>query len=201
MVKGPAKNHPTSLRRIPKNRGQRWPHSFRACRRSGVPEELPQDGGPNVSSKEMTSWLNTWGVRLRLSSAYYPQSNGRAEAGVKSLKRLLLGNIDHRGTLNTDQVAHALFTYRNTPLRGINKSPAQLALGRQIKDTFPLPRCRYNISSEWRHNLKEREIAMGKSNQLIKAKYDVTSKPLSELRIGTLFFAKMQETLNGIDLA
>ena len=153
--------------------------------RWGVPEELSLDGGPNLSSTEMTNWLKDWGVHIRVSSAYYPQSNGRAEAGVKSVKRLLIGNTDNRGTLNTDQVAHALSQYRNTPLRGINKSPAQLALGRQIRDTIPLPRYRYKVSNEWRHTLKDREITMSKSNEVIKAKYDISSKILPELPVGS----------------
>jgi hypothetical protein len=57
--------------------------------RWGVPEEISLDGGPNLQSTEITEWLESWGTKVRKSSAYYPQSNGRAEAGVKSLKRLL----------------------------------------------------------------------------------------------------------------
>ena len=57
--------------------------------RWGVAEEISLDGGPNLSSKEVKDWLKSWGVKIRPSSAYYPQSNGRAEAAVKTLKRLL----------------------------------------------------------------------------------------------------------------
>ena len=52
----------------------------------GVAEQILLDGGPNLSSHETTTWINNWGVKIRPSSTYYPQSNGRAEAGVKSLK-------------------------------------------------------------------------------------------------------------------
>ena len=82
---------------------------------------------------------------MRLSSAHYHQSNGRAEVGVKSMKRLLRGNTGRKGAIDTDKVAQALLQYRNTPLRGINKSPAELALGRSLRDTVPLPRQRYKI--------------------------------------------------------
>ena len=79
-------------------------------------------------------------MKLRLSSAYYPQSNGRAEAAVKSLKRLLMENTGPKGTINTDKIAKALLQHRNTPLRGVNKSPAQLVLGHDLRDSLPLPR-------------------------------------------------------------
>ena len=72
----------------------------------------------------MKEWLKKWGVKIRQSSAYYPQSNGRAEAGVKSLKRLLMSNTGTNGTINTDAVAHALLQYRNTPLREVEKAIA-----------------------------------------------------------------------------
>ena len=151
--------------------------------RWGVPEEISIDGATNYTSKEITDWLEKWGVHIRLSSAYYPQSNGRAEAGVKSLKRLLEGNLGPRGSINTDKIAQALMQYRNTPLRDVNESPAQLALGRSIRDTIPLPRERYCISSEWARNLHEREAAMKSRNEITKLKYDQNAHCLSELKV------------------
>ena len=88
--------------------------SFRNVRRSllrwfstfGVPEELSTDDGPPFNSFEYRKFLQNWDVSRRLSSAYYPQSNGRAEAAVKSAKRILLGNINKvSGELDTDAAA------------------------------------------------------------------------------------------------
>ena len=104
--------------------------------RWGAPTEISLDGGPNLDSLGVRLWLTQWGVKYRLSSAYYPQSNGRAEAAVKTLKRLLIGNTGDKGSLKTDQVAYALMQHRNTPLRGMTKSPAQLALGRPLRDSL-----------------------------------------------------------------
>ena len=64
------------------------------------------------------------GVEVRSSSAYFPQSNGRAEAGVKSMKRLLMGNLGPKGYIDNDRVAKALLQYRNTPFRVGSASPA-----------------------------------------------------------------------------
>ena len=41
----------------------------------GMPEEMSCDGGKNLTSYKMMAWLKGWGVKMRLSSAYYPQSN------------------------------------------------------------------------------------------------------------------------------
>ena len=92
------------------------------------------DSGTNLVSEEMSRFVKCWRVNMRVSSAYYPQSNGRAEAAVKTAKRILMDNTGPGGTLNTDKVSVALLQYHNTPLREINRSPAQLATGRQLRD-------------------------------------------------------------------
>ena len=110
--------------------------------------------------------------------------NGRAEAGVKSLKRMMKGNIGPKGSLHTDNIAKALLQYRNTPLRDINKSPAELALGRELRDTLPLPQKRYEINPHWAQMIRDRERSMSQRNDKIKQNYDQHAKPLSELSKG-----------------
>ena len=78
----------------------------------------------------------------------------------------------------------ALLQYRNTPLRGISKSTAGLAFGRQLRDTLPLPRKRYKIDSQWAHHLRERERLMPESSAEVKVKYDQRSRELKELNQG-----------------
>ena len=153
--------------------------------RWGVPEEISMDGAPNYTSHEITNWLSSWGVtHTRVSSAYYPQSNGRAEISVKSLKRLLEGNTGPRGSISNDNVAKALMQLRNTPHRDGSGSPAELALGRCIRDTLPLPQHRYKINPNWARSLHEREIYMQKQSQHIKQKYDEKAKTLKPLVVG-----------------
>ena len=151
--------------------------------RWGIAEEISADGGQNLSSHEIKERLESWGVKLRLSSAYFPKSNGRAEAAVKSLKRLLKGNTE-RGAINNDKIAKALLQHRNTPLRDIEKSPAELALGRSLRDSVPMPLIRYNVDPKWAQNLRKREINMCKKNKSIEQKHDEQSKNLTELKIG-----------------
>ena len=50
-----------------------------------------------------------------MSSAYFPQSNGRAEVAVKKAKRMLMDNVGPTGSLNNDGLMRALLQARNTP--------------------------------------------------------------------------------------
>ena len=80
----------------------------------GAPDELSSDGGTIFTSHAFQSFLTDWGVKHRLSSAAYPQSNGRAELAVKSAKRMIYDNISQNGSLDNDRVARAVLQYRTT---------------------------------------------------------------------------------------
>ena len=66
-----------------------------------------------------------------------------------------MDNIGAKGSLNTDNVAVVLLQYRNTPLRGIGKLPAELALGRELP--------------HWAFVLQELERSMSAKNEVIKS--------------------------------
>ena len=164
--------------------------SFREVRKSflrwfrtyGVPEEMASDGGPPFNSYEYQRFLRTWGVERRLSSAYYPQSNGRAEAAVKSAKRILSGNIDPAtGHLNTEAAAKAIMLHRNTPTQDTGIAPSVMLFGRPLRDH--LPQMKRVLRPEWNAIADAREMALAK--RVLKA----TSSPhdkkeLHPLKIG-----------------
>ncbi|XP_057302761.1 uncharacterized protein K02A2.6-like [Hydractinia symbiolongicarpus] len=102
----------------------------------GVPEELSSDGGPEFCATHTSTFLKNWGVRHRVSSAYFAQSNGRAEVAVKKCKRLLMENINPNGSLDNDGFLRALLQVRNTPDPDCNISPAEVVFGRPIRDAF-----------------------------------------------------------------
>ena len=129
----------------------------------GVPEEISSDGGPPYTSHEVGAFLSAWGVRHRVSSARYPQSNGRAELSVKTAKRLIYDNTKH-GSLDTDSFVRALLQHRNTPLQEIGHSPAEPLHGRPLRDHLPHPVDIANIRPEWLAVASDRELALAKRN-------------------------------------
>ena len=146
----------------------------------GVPEELATDGGPPFNGQEYKQFLKTWDVQKRLSSAHYPQSNGRAEAAVKSAKRILLGNINPTtGALDTDAAARALMTHRNTPTQDTGISPATMLFGRMLRDH--LPKGNRKLRPEWDAISKSREHALAK--RALKG-IEAERKELEPLNIG-----------------
>ena len=123
----------------------------------GVPEEISTDGGPPFKPSDYTNPLKDWNIRPRLSSAYYAQSNGRAEAAVKTAKRILLGNINAvTGRLDTYEATKALMTHRNTPAQGTEISPAIALFGRPIRDHLPTQ----HLRREWQTIADSREKAL-----------------------------------------
>ena len=54
--------------------------------RTAVPDLIWSDGGPQFTSTHLSSFLRDWGISHETSSPHYPQSNGKAEAAVKSMK-------------------------------------------------------------------------------------------------------------------
>ncbi|XP_064102669.1 uncharacterized protein K02A2.6-like [Macrobrachium nipponense] len=71
--------------------------------------------GTNLISKETTSFFRKWGVTVRLSSAHYPQSNGRAKAAVKTAKRIIRANIGKGGSLDCNKASLAILQYHQHP--------------------------------------------------------------------------------------
>ena len=64
--------------------------------RHGFPSTLMSDGGPQFSSAEFKQFTKEWGIERKMSSPYYPQSNGIVENCVKVVKRIL-GKAADRG--------------------------------------------------------------------------------------------------------
>ena len=154
------------------------------CARWGIPEVLTTDGASVFTSIQMKSFLSRWGIRHRVSSAYYPRANKRAELGVKSSKRLILDNLGPSGSLNTDKVARALLLHRNCPDPLTGLSPAQVLFGRVLRDHLPNLSGKYQPRAEWRLEADVREKAFAKRHARIAEQLTTGSKLLPPLQCG-----------------
>ena len=56
--------------------------------RYGIPDVVVMDNGPQFASAEFAVFAKTWIFKHTTSSPYHPQSNGKAENAVKTVKRL-----------------------------------------------------------------------------------------------------------------
>ena len=163
----------------------------------GVPEELSTDGGPEFMSSTTQDFLKIWGITHRTSSAYFPQSNGRAEVAVKIAKRLLMSNLKPNGDINSDAFLRAMLQLRNTPDPDCGLSPAEIVFGHPLRDAFSFVNRLQKFSNRhicraWRETWKAKESA-----HRIRAKQtDLTlrahSRSYSPLNCGDRVFIQNQ---------
>ena len=150
----------------------------------GAPEILASDGGPEYSSTETQAFLQRWKVIHRLSSAYNPRSNLRADLGVKTIKRLLRENTGRQGSLDTDKMGRALLTYRNTPNKDLGLSPAQMMFGRNLRDHLPATLKGLKQHREWIMMKEDREKALSVKFGKMGENLERGTKQLKELEPG-----------------
>ena len=163
----------------------------------GVPNELASDGGPEFVADTTKRFLKRWDVRHRVSSAYYAQSNGRAELAVKSAKRVLRANVGPNGTLDNDRFLLAMLQLRNTPDPDCNVSPAEILFGRPLRDAFGFCNRRETFSnsgiqSRWREAWSLKELALRRRFVRWSERYNERTKRLSPLNIGDRCFVQNQ---------
>lgn len=149
--------------------------------RTAAPDLLWSDGGPQFTSYQLAEFLRAWGVTHITSSPHYPQSNGKAEATVKSMKKLISAAWTGH-SVNWDQLSRALLQYRNTPCRKDGLSPAQKLFGHPVQDT--LPAHRRSFAPEWQRSSQEADSAATHTLEMSQAAYDQHAHSLSDLQVG-----------------
>ena len=101
--------------------------------RHGLPEMILSDNGPQFIGTEYKQLCQKYQIQHITSSPYWSQGNGKSEASVKIVKRILKKSGKHN--LN-----EALLLYRNTPQVGHTLTPAQSSMGRRLRCMLPTSR-------------------------------------------------------------
>ena len=147
--------------------------------RSGAPDVIWSDQGPQFMSHSFQTFAKEWGFKHITSSPTYPQSNGKAESAVKSMKKIIEGAWV-RHCLDKDRLARALLQYRNTPSRRDGLSPARKLFGKPIQDTLP---AHYRaFAPQWQKAPVEDDVP---NDPKIEEYYNQHAHTLPELTIGT----------------
>ncbi|PFX27310.1 Uncharacterized protein K02A2.6 [Stylophora pistillata] len=135
--------------------------------RRGIPEVIRSDRGLQFASKDFARFCKEYGIAHKTSRPHLPSANGEAERAVETVKRLWRKAADKQ---------LALLDYRTTPLEGVNLSPAQLLMGRRLRNK--LPSLRYLLTpTAYNHQDIMQRLNQQKANQ----KFYHDSKSASEL--------------------
>ena len=109
----------------------------------GLPETLRSDNGPPFASTEFESFLSHLGIEHKKGVPYWPQSNGAVERLNGTLLKIVrIAHIEKKDWKT--ELGKFLFHYRTTPHTVTNISPAELMMGRKLRDKIP----RVRINSE-----------------------------------------------------
>ncbi|CAL9687421.1 unnamed protein product [Knipowitschia caucasica] len=141
--------------------------------RHGIPKEIVSDHVP-FASYEMKSFADAWEITLTHSSPGFPSSNGMAEGAIKTVKHAL------KKAMQTGTDPHlVLLSLRNTPVTGLNESPAQMLMGTVLRSTLPC------TSAVLRQSVPQNvHSKIQKMQQHQKQRFDQRAKPLSVLSQG-----------------
>ena len=150
----------------------------------GIPITFTSDGAKIFTSKLVEDFFNRYGVVHRVTTAYNPKSNKRAEIAVKSAKRMIRTNLSQSGSLDTDKMTRALLQHRNTPCALTGLSPAQILFGRVLRDFLPLQPGKFIPRKEWRMAADSRAAAYSKRVMDKAITLTNHSKALSPLSLG-----------------
>ena len=147
---------------------------------TGVPQTLRTDGGGQFTARHTREFLRKWGVLHEISTPHFPQSNGHAEAAVKSVKRLIKKLTQH-GDLDTDEFAQALLELRNTP-RADGRSPAQVVFGHPLRSAVPAHHRAF--AARWQKAADACDARAAEQSRQSEERYNTAARAHPTLRIG-----------------
>ena len=122
------------------------------------------------------------GFQHLTSSPLYPQSNGKTEATVKSMKKLIKAAWTGR-SLDEDTLTRALLQCRNTPSRKDGLSPAQKLFGQPIQDAIPAHRRSFAL--QWQKSTEEAEKLEETTKEKVEESYNQHTRALPEIVVGS----------------
>ena len=99
----------------------------------GVPLSIVSDRDPRFTSRFWESLQKAFGSKLRLSSAYHPQTDGQTERTIQSLEDLLRACVLEQGGAWDSYLDLIEFTYNNGFHASIGMAPFEALYGRRCR--------------------------------------------------------------------
>ena len=155
----------------------------------GLPESVISDRGPQFAAgltKELNKIL---GIETKLSTAYYPQTDGQTERTNQKLEQYLRMYVNHRQNNWSEWLAMAEFAFNNKMHTATKTSPFQVNYERKLRMSFDIRKKGKNKKAEeFAREIKERHeearAALVRSQEEMKKQVDRNKKEADEYRVG-----------------
>ncbi|UOH79356.1 hypothetical protein LQV05_000360 [Cryptococcus neoformans] len=102
----------------------------------GLPLSITSDRDTLFTSRFWTTLWEKQNVKLKMSTAFHPQTDGTSERSNKTVVQLLRSWVDRHGTSWVKYLSRVSQAMNNTVRRSTGFSPAQLVFGRRLR-TLP----------------------------------------------------------------
>jgi len=162
----------------------------------GIPSSIVSDRDPRFTSKFWESLQAALGTKLRLSSAYLPQTDGQIEKTIQSLEDLLRACVLEQGVSWVECLPLIEFTYNNSFHSSIGMAPFEALYGRRCST----PLCWFesgesallgpDVVPETTEKVKMIQEKMRASQSRQKSYHDKRRKDI-EFQVGDLVFLRV----------
>jgi len=157
----------------------------------GLPESIILDRGPQFAAGLMRELNEILGIKSKLLTAFYPQTDGQTERVNQELEQYLRMFIDHRQEQWPEWLGTAEFVYNNKAHSSTRTSPFKANYGQDPRMGFEMrKKGKYAGAEKFIEKMKEiqeeAKAALGKAQADMKKYADKKRSDVEEYKVGDL---------------
>ncbi|CAL8992761.1 unnamed protein product [Prunus brigantina] len=126
----------------------------------GYPQSLVTDSGSQFIDKQITAFFSKYKIKQHLSTSWYTQGNGQAEASNKVILDCLKKRLEGAEGKWVDELPGVLWAYRTTKQRSTGETPFSLPYGMEaiIPPHITVPSISLELKSYYNKRAKIRQF-------------------------------------------
>jgi len=156
-----------------------------------LPKSIISDRGPQFAAEIIRELNRILGIESKLSTAFYPQTDGQTERVNQELEQYLRMFINHRQEQWPDWLGTAEFAYNNKMHSSTKVSPFKANYGQDPRMGFEIRRKgKYEGAEKFVTKIKEiqeeAKAALGKAQEEMKKYTDKKRGEVDDYKVGDL---------------